>query len=108
VWFRWGEGEVFHMISHYYLQRTELRMLRHQAPAASYFAENDLAMSAEMRAGTDDLCLADVASAKPSATFMANVMASKKERARRATRERATTRTKADAAKGAQTKPEGA
>ncbi len=25
VWFRWGEGDVFHMISHYYLQRTELR-----------------------------------------------------------------------------------
>ena len=25
VLFPWGEGEVFHMISHYYLQRTELR-----------------------------------------------------------------------------------
>ena len=29
VWFRWGEGDVFHMISHYYLQRTELRTERH-------------------------------------------------------------------------------
>ena len=32
VWFRWGEGDVFHMISHYYLQRTELRTERMPAP----------------------------------------------------------------------------
>ena len=30
VWFRWGEGDVFHMISHYYLQRTEERTARHR------------------------------------------------------------------------------
>lgn len=29
VLFRHGEGEIFHMISHYYLQRTELRTERH-------------------------------------------------------------------------------
>ena len=45
VWFRWGEGEVFHMISHYYLQRTELRTQRHQASAASYFSEKGVRMS---------------------------------------------------------------
>jgi hypothetical protein len=33
VRFGWGEGEVFHMISHYYLQRTETRTIRHQAGA---------------------------------------------------------------------------
>ena len=33
VWFRWGEGDVFHMISHYYLQRTELRTERHAGAA---------------------------------------------------------------------------
>ena len=38
VWFRWGEGDVFHMISHYYLQRTELRTERHASEAAAYFA----------------------------------------------------------------------
>ena len=51
VWFRWGEGDVFHMISHYYLQRTELRTERHRAKAASYFAEKGVAMSAAMRGG---------------------------------------------------------
>ena len=35
VWFRWGEGDVFHMISHYYLQRTELRTERHAGAAAA-------------------------------------------------------------------------
>jgi hypothetical protein len=84
VWFRWGEGEVFHMISHYYLQRTELRTQRHQAPAAAYFAEKGVAASLEMRGDLDDLCLADVESAKPSAAFMANVMIAKKEKALRA------------------------
>ena len=39
VWFRWGEGDVFHMISHYYLQRTEERTARHRGKAGAYFAE---------------------------------------------------------------------
>ena len=83
VWFRWGKGEVFHMISHYYLQRTELRTQRHQAPAASYFAEKGLDVSLDMCADIGDLSLADVESAKPSASFMANVMIEKKEKALR-------------------------
>ncbi len=33
VLFHHGEGEVFHMISHYYLQRTETRDARGAAPA---------------------------------------------------------------------------
>jgi hypothetical protein len=89
VWFRWGHGEVFHMISHYYLQRTELRTQRHQAPAASYFAEKGLGVSLDMCADIGDLSLADVESAKPSASFMANVMIEKKEKALRMMRARA-------------------
>lgn len=38
VTFRQGEGEVFHMISHYYLQRTDLRSGRHRMEASSYWA----------------------------------------------------------------------
>jgi hypothetical protein len=82
VWFRWGEGDVFHMISHYYLQRTELRTARHQAPAAGYFAEKGVAMSPVMEAEYTDLSLAEVESAKPSAAFMANVIIEKKRRQR--------------------------
>lgn len=80
VWFRWGEGDVFHMISHYYLQRTELRTARHQAPAASYFDEKEVPVSAKMSADLCDLSLADVESAKPSSAFMANVIIEKKRR----------------------------
>jgi hypothetical protein len=86
VWFRWGEGDVFHMISHYYLQRTELRTQRHAGSAASYFAEKGVAMSWAMKADVEDLSLADVESAKPSAAFMANVIAEKKARQRRGRR----------------------
>ncbi len=80
VWFRWGEGEVFHMISHYYLQRTELRTQRHQASAASYFTEKGVALARAMRVEYEGLALSDVESAKPSAAFMANVVIDKKDR----------------------------
>ncbi len=89
VWFRWGEGEVFHMISHYYLQRTELRTQRHQASAASYFSEKGVRMSKAMRAEYAGLALSDVESAKPSAAFMSNVVIDKKERALRLRAEQA-------------------
>ena len=83
VWFRWGEGDVFHMISHYYLQRTELRTERHAGTAASYFAEKGVALDLSSAADIEDLSLADVESAKPSAAFMANIIADKKGRQRR-------------------------
>ncbi len=83
VWFRWGEGDVFHMISHYYLQRTELRTERHGSAASTYFAEKGVEVTQSMLADLDGLCLADVESAKPSAAFMANVIADKKRRQRR-------------------------
>jgi hypothetical protein len=82
VWFRWGEGDVFHMVSHYYLQRTELRTARHQQAAGAYFAEKDVVMSPAMVREFADLNLADVESAKPSAAFMANVIIEKKRRQR--------------------------
>jgi hypothetical protein len=88
VWFRWGEGEVFHMISHYYLQRTELRTERHKSSAAGYFSEKGVRMTRAMRAEFDGLALSDVESAKPSTAFMSNVVIDKKERALRLMRER--------------------
>jgi hypothetical protein len=98
VWFRWGEGEVFHMISHYYLQRTELRTQRHKASAASYFTEKGVPMTAEMRAEYAGLALSDVECAKPSAAFMSNVVIDKKERMLRrlALREEAERRAEAE------------
>ena len=76
--FRHEGGEVLHMVSHYYLQRTELRTARHRVSAATYAAEKDVPASPEA-AG---LSLGDVESAQTSARFLANVMAQKKRRQR--------------------------
>lgn len=77
VLFRHGEGEVFHMISHYYLQRTELRETRHSASASEYAASKGVAPDPAMA----DLNVADVESAASSARLFANVVAQKKRRA---------------------------
>ena len=79
VLFRHGAGEVFHMISHYYLQRTELRTARHGAAASAYAASNGVADGADL-AG---LAVGDVESAASSARLLANVVAAKKRAVRR-------------------------
>lgn len=81
VLFKHGRGEVFHMISHYYLQRAELREARHRAPAASYAAEKGVAMPAPMAAAVEDLALGEVEAAASSTRLFANVVADKKRRA---------------------------
>jgi hypothetical protein len=83
VRFGWGEGEVFHMISHYYLQPTETRTIRHQAGAGEYFAEKGVAVESEMAACLQDLTVADVESARASSAFMSNIVIDKKARALR-------------------------
>ena len=82
VTFPYGRGEVFHMISHYYLQRTELRSARHSAPAAAYAAEKGVAVSPGAAAAMRDLSLAEVEAAHSSARLFANVVAAKKLRER--------------------------
>jgi hypothetical protein len=81
VTFPWGRGEVFHMISHYYLQRTELRTARHTTGAAAYAAEKGVAMPAAM---LKDLALGEVESASTSARMLANLVAAKKRKQGRA------------------------
>jgi hypothetical protein len=88
VRFAWGEGEVFHMISHYYLQRTETRTVRHQAGAGAYFAEKGVAVGAEMAACLRDLTVADVESARSSSAFMSNIVIDKTARVLRRRAER--------------------
>ena len=78
ILFRHGEGEVFHMISHYYLQRTELRNRRHQQPATAYAAEKSVVFAKSLEVA--DLKVGDVESAATSSRFLANVLAAKKRR----------------------------
>ena len=76
VVFTHGDGEVLHMISHYYLQRTEARNARHRADASAYAAEKGVAAAADL----DGLTLGEVESASTSARLFANVVAAKKRR----------------------------
>ena len=86
VLFPWGEGEVFHMISHYYLQRTEFRNARHMANAGAYYAEKGMEIPPELVAEMADLQLGDLESAAGSSRLMANVIAAKKRAAKRSAR----------------------
>ena len=81
VVFGYGKGEVFHMISHYYLQRTELRNERHQRSAASYAADKGGTIRADLCQQANLSTLGDVESAATSARMMANIVAEKKQRA---------------------------
>jgi hypothetical protein len=74
VVFTHGKGEVFHMISHYFLQRTELRNERHRGGAAAYAAEKGVAAAPDL----DGLTVGDVESAASSARLFANIVADKK------------------------------
>lgn len=76
VVFPHGEGEVLHMISHYYLQRTELRNARHRGAASAYATEKGVAQAPDL----DGLTVGEVESASISAHFFGNVIADKKRR----------------------------
>jgi len=80
VLFRHGEGEVFHMISHYYLQRTELRTARHKSASETLFAMKGVS-SAELRKMAEGLTLGEVEAASSSTRLLANLVARKKLRA---------------------------
>jgi hypothetical protein len=83
VLFGHGGGEVFHMISHYYLQRTELRSERHSMPASAWASEKSVPVSPGTAAEMADLKLGEVESAGTSARLFANVVAQHKKRTSR-------------------------
>ena len=80
VVFPYGKGEVFHMISHYYLQRSDFRNARHEQPASSYLDEKGVDLRDDLAGSIDGLLLGDVESAATSARMMANIVADKKRR----------------------------
>jgi len=80
VTFPFGKGEVFHMISHYYLQRTETRTRRHRAPAAAYAAEKGVSWDAATASYAQGLSLGEVEAAASSARLFANVIGAHKRK----------------------------
>ena len=81
-----GLGRVYHMISHFYLQRSETRTARHRKSAGSYLNEKAIKreeMRKYQRMGSDDLSLSDVESAYTSRSVLSQVLLEKKRQMRR-------------------------
>jgi hypothetical protein len=73
-----GQGEVLHMISHYYLQRSETRTARHTSSWKTYVAEAGMPDLAEATMPEfDHLTTGQVEAAHKSVRFLSNVLARK-------------------------------
>jgi hypothetical protein len=85
VRFRAGQGEVLHMISHYYLQRAETRTRRHAQDWTAYTDELGAAGLAEKLAAIKDIekvRLADLEAAHTSMRLMTKLVAMHRRRQR--------------------------
>lgn len=87
VTFPVGEGRVYHMISHFYLQRSETRTQRHTLKAMDYVNEKGIKpemYSKFLSLGAEDVDLASVESAYSSRGMVERVLLEKRRQARRA------------------------
>ena len=79
--FDYGEGKVYHMISHFYLQRTETRTERHRSSSSDYvtskLAMNDARRAKYAAMGYETSSLGEVESAYSSSALMGSVMMKK-------------------------------
>jgi hypothetical protein len=82
ILFHHGAGEVFHMISHYYLQRTELRTERHKAPAMAFAMAREVDPATMPAARLEGLSLGEAEAAYSSARFLTNILVEKRRKGR--------------------------
>jgi hypothetical protein len=81
ITFDYGEGKIYHMISHFYLQRSETRTKRQKASGVQYFAEKEMSASLLPKyeeLGLNDANLGEVESAFTSAAMMRKIMYDKR------------------------------
>lgn len=84
--FEYGAGKVYHMTSHFYLQRSETRDKRHKAKGTNYAAQKGLSMavfSDEEASFLDETDLASVESAYTSVRSIKNVIVEQKMRVKK-------------------------
>jgi len=77
VTFNYGEGTVYHMISHFYLQRTETRTVRHAQPSIAYVAEKGVDQAGMWKyreLGAEGLTTGQLESALSSNTIILGVL----------------------------------
>lgn len=79
--FEFGEGRVYHMISHFYLQRTETRTRRHAGSSYTFLEEKGISpdqFTKYAELGADDADLGSVEAAFSSRSMMSRVLYEKK------------------------------
>jgi hypothetical protein len=77
IMFDYGEGKVYHMISHFYLQRSETRTARHKASAVNYLDEKKVSLKLKLKykeMNIEKSNLADVESAYTSSAMMNKIL----------------------------------
>ncbi len=86
ITFKHCEGKIYHMISHFYLQRSETRSKRHFAPATNYLFEKEIPdtfYSKYKAMGIDQSNVADIESAYTSSAMMRKIIYDKKQQLRK-------------------------
>ena len=85
VTFDYGKGKIYHMISHFYLQRAETRTARHAKSGAEYANEklnmDPYRKEKYMNMGIDDANLSDVEAAYSSSSIMNKILWDKRKMA---------------------------
>ena len=84
VTFDYGKGKIYHMISHFYLQRAETRTARHAKSGAEYANEklnmDQYREEKYKNMGIDDANLSDVEAAYSSSSIMNKILWDKKQK----------------------------
>lgn len=83
ITFEVGEGKVYHMTSHFYLQRSETRTKRHTGAGTSYAMQKGVAMdafSAEEAEALGSTNVAEVEAAYTSVQSVSNIVLEQKKR----------------------------
>jgi hypothetical protein len=85
VSFEWGKGMVYHMISHFYLQRSETRTQKQSTNASSYakaqnMSDTTVAMFEEMELNSPGMNYGVVQSAATSSEFVSRALVKQKKR----------------------------
>ncbi|MDR0659289.1 MAG: hypothetical protein LBG19_00475 [Prevotellaceae bacterium] len=80
--FEYGKGVVYHMISHFYLQRTETKDAAQRAAASSYFKAKNISQeqATMLQEEAADLNYGEVQSANTSAEFIMRAVIVQKKR----------------------------
>jgi len=84
ITFDYGKGKVYHMISHFYLQRAETRTARHKKSGKEYAYEklkmNEYRAEKYKKMGIDNANLSDVEAAYSSSSIMNKILWDKKQK----------------------------